>query len=118
MAENIIFPDFFSNGKFGGHRVHSLWTGQRGSGPRWTEVVQTRGRDGALPTRGRSGSLVLSGGGGGGRAGRGGVRGVLTGARAVMERRHDGGEERQRLELGVRVKEGSRELGREGKRGQ
>jgi hypothetical protein len=35
-----------------------------------------------------------------------------------MERRHDGGEERQRLELGVRVKEGSRELGREGKRGQ
>jgi hypothetical protein len=35
-----------------------------------------------------------------------------------MERWHDGGEERQRLELSVWVKEGSRELGREGKRGQ
>jgi hypothetical protein len=34
------------------------------------------------------------------------------------ERRRDGGEEWWRLELSVRVKEGARELGTEGKRGQ
>jgi hypothetical protein len=33
------------------------------------------------------------------------------------ERRHDGGEERRRLELGARVKEGARGLGRERKKG-
>jgi hypothetical protein len=35
----------------------------------------------------------------------------------AAKRRHDGGEERRRLELIVRVKEGTRELGREGKKG-
>jgi hypothetical protein len=33
--------------------------------------------------RGRCGSSMLTGGGGGGQAGRGGVRGVFTGARAA-----------------------------------
>jgi hypothetical protein len=37
---------------------------------------------------------------------------VLTGARAVAERRRDGGEERWWLELDARAKEGVRELGR------
>jgi hypothetical protein len=60
---------------------------------------------------------VLVGDGGGGRAGRGGARGVLTGARAVAKRQRDGGEERWWLELVARVKEGARELGREGKKG-
>jgi hypothetical protein len=41
---------------------------------------------------------------------------VLTGAWAAAKRRHDGGEEWWRLELGVRVKEGMRELEREGKK--
>jgi hypothetical protein len=41
----------------------------------------------------------------------------LTGARAAVERRHDGGDERWWLELSARVKEGARELEREGKRG-
>jgi hypothetical protein len=54
---------------------------------------------------------VLTSDGRGGQAGRGDAGGVLTRARAAMERRRDEGEERQRLELGVR------ELGREGKRG-
>jgi hypothetical protein len=34
-----------------------------------------------------------------------------------MKRRRDRGEERQRLELGARAKEGVRELGREGGNG-
>jgi hypothetical protein len=41
---------------------------------------------------------------------------VLTGARAAVKRRRDGGKERRWLELGARVKEGTRELGRQGKR--
>jgi hypothetical protein len=43
---------------------------------------------------------------------------VLTGARAATERRRDGGKEWRRLELGVRAKEGVRELGKEGEKGQ
>jgi hypothetical protein len=39
---------------------------------------------------------------------------VLTEARAATEMRRDRGEERRWLELGARVKEGVRELGREG----
>jgi hypothetical protein len=31
--------------------VHHLWTGQRGSGPWWTEAVHTRGRVGARAHR-------------------------------------------------------------------
>jgi hypothetical protein len=41
----------------------------------------------------------------------------LTKARAAVERWCDGGDERWRLELGVRAKESARELEREGKRG-
>jgi hypothetical protein len=59
---------------------------------------------------------VLAGDGGGGRAGRGGAREVLTGDRGVAERRRTGGNERWRLELVARVKEGMKELGREGMR--
>jgi hypothetical protein len=60
---------------------------------------------------------MLTGGGGGGWVGRSGSGGVLTEARAATEMRHDRGEERRWLELGVRVKEGVRELGREGEKG-
>jgi hypothetical protein len=60
---------------------------------------------------------VLTSGARGGQAGRGGARGVLTGARAAAERQRDGGEELRRLELGVRLKEGVRELEREGEKG-
>jgi hypothetical protein len=41
----------------------------------------------------------------------------LTRARVVVERRRDGGDERQGLELGARATEGVRELKRVGKRG-
>jgi hypothetical protein len=41
---------------------------------------------------------------------------VLTGARAVAKRRRTGGSERRWLELIARVKEGAKELGREGMR--
>jgi hypothetical protein len=43
---------------------------------------------------------------------------VLTGAQAAVKRRRDRGEEWQRLELSVRAKEGARELGRGGEKGQ
>jgi hypothetical protein len=56
---------------------------------------------------------VLTGGGGGGRAG----RGVLTGARAAVEGRRDGDKERWHLELSARAKDGTNVLGREGKKG-
>jgi hypothetical protein len=59
---------------------------------------------------------VLASDGGGGRAGRGGAREVLTGDGGVAERRRTGGNERRWLELVVRVKEGVKELGREGMR--
>jgi hypothetical protein len=36
---------------------------------------------------------------------------VITGARATAERRRDGGEERWRLELNARAKEGAKERG-------
>jgi hypothetical protein len=41
---------------------------------------------------------------------------VLTGAQSTVERRHDDGEERWRLELSARAEEGKRELKSEGKR--
>jgi hypothetical protein len=72
---------------------------------RWTA---DRGRGGASP--------VLTGNGGGGRAGQGGAREVLTGDGGVAERRRTRGNERRRLELVARVKEGAKELGREGMR--
>jgi hypothetical protein len=60
---------------------------------------------------------VLAGDGGGRGAGRGSAKGVLTGARAAVKRRRDGGREQRWLELIARAKEGTRELEREGKRG-
>jgi hypothetical protein len=59
---------------------------------------------------------VLTGDGGGRRAGRGGARGVLTGARAEAKMRRNRGKEWRQLELIARAKEGAKELGREGKR--
>jgi hypothetical protein len=59
---------------------------------------------------------VLVGDGGGGRAGRGGAREVLTGDGRVEERWRTGGNERRWLELIARAKEGVKELGREGMR--
>jgi hypothetical protein len=59
---------------------------------------------------------VLAGDGGGGQAGRGGAREVLTGDGGVAKRRRTGGNERWRLELVARAKEGAKELGREGMR--
>jgi uncharacterized protein involved in type VI secretion and phage assembly len=53
---------------------------------------------------------VLTSGGGEGRAGQGSVRGVLTGARAAVERHCDGEEDRRWLELAARAQEGTREL--------
>jgi hypothetical protein len=44
------------------------------------------------------------------------VEAVLTSDGGMGERRHTGGNERQRLELVVRAKEGLKELGREGMR--
>jgi hypothetical protein len=59
---------------------------------------------------------VLAGDGGGGRAGRGGAREVLTGDGGVAKRRHTEGNERRQLELIARAKEGVKKLGREGMR--
>jgi hypothetical protein len=95
-------------------RVHGAWTGQRGSGPPWTEAAWTTGRSSALSTCGVR-VLGLAGDGGGGRAGRGGNRGVLTEAQATAKRRRDGGKEQWQLELIARVKEGVKELRRGGK---
>jgi hypothetical protein len=89
----------------------SPWTADS-AGPRWTA---DRGRSGASLARGAR-APELTGDGGGGRAGRGGAREVLTSDRGVVERRHTGGNERRRLELIVRVKEGVKELRREGMR--
>jgi hypothetical protein len=107
---------YFSIGNIVVDWVHDAWTRSRGSGPPWIEAVQTRGLGGALPARGVR-ALGLANDGGGGRAGRGGARVVLTLARAATKRRHDGGKERRLLELVVRVKEGAKELRREGERG-
>jgi hypothetical protein len=59
---------------------------------------------------------VLAGDGGGGQAGRGGAREVLTVDGRVAERWRTGGHERRRLELIARAKESAKELGREGMR--
>jgi hypothetical protein len=59
---------------------------------------------------------VLTGDGGGGQADRGGAREVLTSDGRVAERWRTGGNERRRLEIIARVKEGANELGREGMR--
>jgi hypothetical protein len=59
---------------------------------------------------------VLVGDGGGGRAGRGGARVVLTGDGGVATRRRTGGNERRQHELITRAEEGTKKLGREGMR--
>jgi hypothetical protein len=59
---------------------------------------------------------VLAGDGGGGRAGRGGTREVLTGDEVVATRRRTRGNERRRLELVARAEEGAKKLRREGMR--
>jgi hypothetical protein len=59
---------------------------------------------------------VLAGDGGGGQAGRGGAREVLTGDGGVATRRSTGGDEQRRLEFIVRAEEGVKELRREGMR--
>jgi hypothetical protein len=59
---------------------------------------------------------VLTGDGGGGRAGRGGAREVLTDDGGVAERWCTRDNEQRRLELIARAKEGTKELGREGMR--
>jgi hypothetical protein len=59
---------------------------------------------------------MLTGDGGGGRAGRGGAREVLTGDRGVAMRRRTGGNERRWLELIARAEEGTKKLRREGMR--
>jgi hypothetical protein len=99
-------------------RFHGAWTGWCGSGPPWTVVAWTRGHDGALLVHSAR-ALGLIGAHRRwwrrtSRTRRAG--GVLTGARAMMKRRHDRGKERQWLELVAREKECAKELTREGKR--
>jgi hypothetical protein len=80
------------------------------------------GQRGSSVDRGQSarwclaGTPVLADDGGEERAGRGGAREVLIGDGGVVERRRTGGNERRRLELVMRAKEGTKELEREGMR--
>jgi hypothetical protein len=60
--------------------------------------------------------LEVTGDRGGGRAGRGGAREVLTGDGGVATTWRTGGSERRLLELVTKVKEGAKEIGREGMR--
>jgi hypothetical protein len=72
--------------------VHGTWT-TSDLGPRWTAVVRPRAQWCARwsPARRRYGSSVVAARGGGGRGGRGGVRGALTGDGAAVKRPSDGG---------------------------
>jgi hypothetical protein len=81
------------------------------TGPRWTADI---GRGGAsLACGARALELTgVTGDGGGGRAGRGGAREVLTGDGGVATRRSTGGDERRRLELVASAEEGAKELRR------
>jgi hypothetical protein len=91
---------------------------------RWTADSTVHGgwrTEGAAAPRQRAArerwsSLVLASDEGGGRAGRGGAREVLTADGGVATRRRTGGSERRRLELVTRVKEGAKHLRREGMR--
>jgi hypothetical protein len=97
--------------------VHGSWTGGA-PGSTVDRGGTDRGHGGASQRAacGRWSLPVLTGDGGGGRAGRGTAREVLTGAWAVAKRRRNGGSERWQLELVVRAKEGAKELRREGMR--
>jgi hypothetical protein len=113
-SQNNRFSNLIFNEKF---RGPSPWHG----GP-WTEPVHggPRTEGTAAPrrhvTRGRWRSLVLAGDGGGGRAGRGGAREVLTGDGGVAMRHRTRGNELRWLELVARAEEGVKKLGREGTR--
>jgi hypothetical protein len=73
-----------------------------------------RGQRAQRAAHGRWSSPMLTGDGGGGRAGRGGARVVLTGDGGVATRRCTRGNEQRRLELVARAEEGAKKLGREG----
>jgi hypothetical protein len=111
------FPDLIYNGKFCGPSPRCGGSAAR-SDPRWTAGATDTGHSGALPVHGAR-ALGFAGAhrrGATGRWGHGELDGLLIGARAAVWRPGDGGEERRRLELIVRVKEGAKGLGREGKR--
>jgi hypothetical protein len=104
-SQNNRFPDLIFNRKFRG-------PSPRCGGPQTEGTVAPRRR----AARKRWSSPVLTSDGGGGRAGRGGAREVLTSDRGVATRRRTRGSERWRLELFVREKEGAKQLRREGMR--
>jgi hypothetical protein len=111
------FPDLIYIRKF---RGPSPWCGGPASrsSPRWTSGGADIGRGGALPAHGTR-ELGLTGARRWGATGRGGHReldGLLTRARGAVWWQGNGGEERRRLELVARAKEGMMGLGREGKR--
>jgi hypothetical protein len=111
----IIGFELFSNGKKAWTRstVHGPWAALVHGGPR---IGPRRWLTGARPNS-RSEARWPAGGGTTGRGEHGDPSSGVTEAWATVERRRDGGNKRQRLELGARVKEGARELKREGKRG-
>jgi hypothetical protein len=105
--------NYFPMGKFGGPspRCVDRW---RGSGPWWTEVAWwhlARAWPPATLEHGSSSTGAQQ------RGEHGDPSSGLTGARMVMERQRDGGDEWQQLELSVRAKEGAKELRREEERG-
>jgi hypothetical protein len=87
------------------------WTANS-TGPRWTA---DRGHGGTLPACGVR-ALELTDDGGEGRAGRSGARELLTSDGRVAERWRTEGNDRWRLELVARAKEGAKGLGKEGMR--
>jgi hypothetical protein len=92
-------------------QVHDAWTGgaaQVHGGPRWHLA---RAWPPATLEHGSSSTGAQQ------RGEHGDPSSGLTGARMVMERQRDGGDEWQQLELSVRAKEGAKELRREGERG-
>jgi hypothetical protein len=72
--------------------VHGPWT-TSGLGPRWTVVVRQRARRRACRSvaHRRYGSPTVAARGGGGRGGRDGAGGALTGDRTTVKRSGDGG---------------------------
>jgi hypothetical protein len=111
------FPDLIYNGIFRGPSPECGGSVAR-SGPRWTAGGTDIGHSGALPVRGAR-ALGLTGAcrwGATGIGGHGDLDGLLNEARAAVWQTGDDGEERRRLELITRAKEGAKGLRREGKR--